>query len=65
VYGCLSLVNIVCCQVEVSASVSSLVQRSPTEYGGSECDREAFTMSRSWPARVYCSIEGNSQIGYA
>jgi hypothetical protein len=27
----------------------SLVQRSPTECGVSECDREASTMKRSWP----------------
>ena len=31
--GCQSLVSVVCCQVEVSASGSSLVQRSPTECG--------------------------------
>jgi hypothetical protein len=31
----------VCCQVEVSASGWSLVQRSPTESGVSECDRGA------------------------
>jgi len=28
-YGCLSVVSIVCCQVEVSAMGRSLVQRSP------------------------------------
>jgi len=28
-YGCLSLVSVVCCQVEVSAMGRSLVQRSP------------------------------------
>ena len=33
--------SVVCCQVEVSASGSSRVQRSPTEYGVSDCDREA------------------------
>ena len=32
-HGCLSLVSAVCCQVEVSASGRSLVQRSPTERG--------------------------------
>jgi hypothetical protein len=31
----------VCCKVEVSALGSSLVRRSPTVYGVSECDREA------------------------
>ena len=30
-HGCLSLVNVVCCQVEVSATDRSLVQRSPTD----------------------------------
>jgi hypothetical protein len=36
-------VSVVCCQVEVSATSWSLVQRSPTECGVSECDREAST----------------------
>jgi hypothetical protein len=40
-HGCLSVVSVVCCQVEVSATSWSLVQRSPTECGVSECYREA------------------------
>jgi hypothetical protein len=43
----LSLVSVVSCQVEIFASGLSLVQRSPTECGVSECDREA--LMRSWP----------------
>jgi hypothetical protein len=39
-------VSVVCCQVEVSESGLSLVQRSPTECGVSECDREALIMRR-------------------
>ena len=35
--------------VEVSASDRSLVQRSPTDCGVSECDREASIMRRLWP----------------
>ena len=35
------LVWVLCCQVEVSAADWSLVQRSPTKCGASECDREA------------------------
>jgi hypothetical protein len=31
--GCLSLVNVVCCQVEVSETGRSLVQRIPTQCG--------------------------------
>jgi hypothetical protein len=42
-HGCLSVVSVVCCQVEVSATSWSLVQRSPTECGVSKkCDREAW-----------------------
>jgi len=38
---CMSVVSVVCCQVEVSASVRSLVQRIPTDCSvSSECDRE-------------------------
>jgi hypothetical protein len=36
-------VSAVCYQVEVSASGWSLVQRSPTECGVSECDSDATT----------------------
>ena len=36
-YGCLSLVSVVCCQVEVSASGWSLVHRILTDCGVSEC----------------------------
>jgi hypothetical protein len=36
-HGCLSVVNVVCCLVEVSASDWSLVQRSYTECDVSEC----------------------------
>jgi len=36
----LALVNFACYQVEVSVSVLSLVQRSLTQCGVSECDRE-------------------------
>jgi hypothetical protein len=41
-HGCLSVVSVVCCQVEVSATGWSLVQRSPTECDVSNvCDHEA------------------------
>ena len=36
----LSVVSIVCCQVEVSGMGRSLVEKSPTECGESECDLE-------------------------
>jgi hypothetical protein len=47
--GCLSLVSVVCCQVEVSAKDRLLVQRNTTLFGVSECDREASTMRRPKP----------------
>ena len=42
------LVNVVCYQLEVSATGWSLVQRSPIECGVSECDRDASIMRRPW-----------------
>jgi hypothetical protein len=40
----LSLVSVVCCQVEVSATSWSLVKRSPTDCGVSNvCDHETST----------------------
>ena len=49
---CLSLVSIVCCQVQVSATGRSLVQRSPTECGVSECDLEISTIRRPRPTKA-------------
>jgi hypothetical protein len=46
-HGSLSVVSVVCCQVEVSATGWSLVQRNPTECGVSECNREA-SIKRHW-----------------
>lgn len=42
----MSLVNFVCCLVEVSATRPSLVQRRPTECGASECDGKTSIMKR-------------------
>jgi hypothetical protein len=41
-HGCLFLVSVVFCQVEVSASGWLLVHRSSAEYGVSKCDRETL-----------------------
>ena len=53
-HGCLSFVRVVCCQVEVSSSGLSLVQRSPTECGASEYDPEASILRRPGPTRGCC-----------
>jgi hypothetical protein len=52
-----SVVSVVCCQVEVSATGWSLVQRSPTDCGVSEYDREASIMRRRWSIRG-CRAKG-------
>ena len=45
-HGCLSVASVVCCQVDVTACGWSLVQKSLTECGVSEWDRE------TWIARI-------------
>jgi hypothetical protein len=52
-------VRVLCCQVEVSATGWSLVQRSPTECGVSECDRVASITRKAWPTptRGCCAVK--------
>jgi hypothetical protein len=50
------LLSVVCCQVEVSATGWSPIQRGPTDCGASECDREVSTTGRPWPTRGCCAI---------
>jgi hypothetical protein len=40
----------------------SLVQRSPTECGVSECDREASIMRRPWPIGGRCATGGKKYM---
>ena len=57
-HGCLSLVSVVCCQVKVSASGRSPVQRSLTDCGCVRvCDLETLAMRRPWPALGCCVRE--------
>ena len=44
-----------CCQVEVSATNWSLVQRSPTDCDASLCDLETSWMRRPWPTVGCCA----------
>jgi hypothetical protein len=48
----MNVVSVVCCRVEVSATGWSPIQRSLTEYGVPECDREATIIRRLWPTRA-------------
>ena len=43
--------SITCCQVEVSVTSQTLVQRSPTESDVSGCDLETLTVRRPYPTR--------------
>jgi hypothetical protein len=56
-YGCLSFVSVVCCQVGVSATGRSLVQRRPTKCCVSVCDRDASIPRRPWPTKSSCAVE--------
>ena len=51
-HGFLFLVNVASCQVEVPATGRSLVQRSPTECGVSDCDLETSAKKQHRPTRV-------------
>jgi hypothetical protein len=51
-HGGLSLISFVCCQVQVSSSGWSLVRRSPTECGVSDCDYEPSVIRRPVPSRT-------------
>jgi hypothetical protein len=47
-HGCLSVVGVVCCQEEVSATSWSLVQRSPTDCGASLYTFNPLRASITW-----------------
>jgi hypothetical protein len=52
----MSVVNVVCCQVEVSVTDRSLVQRSPVECGVSACDRESAIIRMPDPLGAVVSL---------
>ena len=54
-HGSLSLMSVLCCQEQVSASGRSLIQRSPTERGVNKCDSDA-SMRRHWPNWGWCAM---------
>jgi hypothetical protein len=56
-----SFVSVVCCQAEVSARGRSLVQRSPSGCGVSECDRETSIMRRPFRTGTCCGFEKKSK----
>jgi len=60
-HRCLSVVNIGCCEVQVSAMGRSLIQRSPTECGVSLCDLETSTARLPRPEQG-CNPEEKSKI---
>ena len=46
--GIKSVVSVICCQVEISATGRKLVQGSPTECVVSECGHKSSTIRRPW-----------------
>jgi len=58
-----SVVSVVCCQVEVSASGWSLVWRSPTECGVFDCNHEASIVRRPWPIKGCCTMKNKTMMG--
>ena len=59
-WECSSAVNVLCCQIEVSASGWSLVQKRHTECDVSECNRESLIRTRPWHTRVYGAVKKKS-----
>jgi hypothetical protein len=57
----LSLVSVLCCQVEFSAKSRSLVQRSSTDCGVSGCDLENSTVRRPKPSKVVETLKNNTK----
>jgi hypothetical protein len=57
--GCLFLVRVVCWRVDVSATGQSLIQRSPTKCGASDCHFEASIMTKPRPTRGCCARKEN------
>jgi hypothetical protein len=53
---------VLCAEIVVSASGRLLVQRSPTQCGVSEYDREASIMRTPWPTSGCCAM-GASGVG--
>jgi hypothetical protein len=58
----MSVVSVVCFQVEVPAW--SLIQRSPTLCGVSECYREVWTGTKPWTSRSCCSMGGGGDASF-
>jgi hypothetical protein len=61
-FGCPSLVSVVCSQIDVSALGWSPFQRSSTDCGVSECDREATITRRSWFTRGCCAMKNKVEF---
>jgi hypothetical protein len=61
-HGCLSLVQSLCCQVEVSATGRCLVRRGPIECGVSECGLEASISRRPGTVGDVVPLEKRNMI---
>jgi len=55
-HGCLPVVSVVYCKIDISVPGRSLVQRSPTERGVCQCERKTSIMRRLWHTRGCCTM---------
>jgi hypothetical protein len=53
----MSVVSVLCCQLEVNVSGRTLIQRNPTGRGVSEYDRVSSIMRMRWHTRGCCVME--------
>ena len=59
-HGRFSVLSVVCCPVEGSATGRLLVQRSPADCYVSECDREVSVIRMPWSTRGCCEMGGGT-----
>ena len=61
---CVSLVSVVCCQIEVSCVGPITRPEDRTDWGVSECDLESSTRRRPWPTGGCRSVKENVSCVY-
>ena len=57
------VLSVVFCQVEIPASDCSLVRRSPTDCGVSQCYGQTSIMRRPWPTGACCAMDNVVPFG--
>jgi hypothetical protein len=63
--GCLFLVSVVFCQIKVSSTGRSPVQRNATECGVSRRGQEALIIGKLWPIRGCCAMGKKGKFNFS